>query len=396
MKEIFISKKENLRTIALLEDGVLTEKYEESEKQSRLEGNIYLGKVTNVLPGLQAAFIDIGCKKNTFIHLKDIMPKYDVKKEENNTELYKKNIKEVIRPGMPILVQVLRDATNKKGAKATTHISITSRFLILMPNTDIITISQKIIDEKEKERLIQIVKELLPQNCGAIIRTSAMNRNKEELERDLNLLLKKWNDIKRISNNNKSIPRLIYKTHGIIKKILIDLIDHDIGRIIIDNEEIYNYVINLLNQIEPNNNIEVKLEKDKDILSIYNLREQIEKADKRKIWLKCGGFITIDKTEALTAIDVNSGKYIGNQKLEQTVFLVNKEASIEIAKQLRLKDIGGIIIVDYINMQEEKNKQRIIEILEENLKKDRSKTQVIGFSKLNLLELTRKHICSND
>ncbi len=395
MKEIFISKKNDVKIIALIENGILTEKYEENQERNRLEGNIYLGRVSNVLPGLQAAFIDIGCKKNTFIHLKDIMPKFDIKKENNN-EINKKNIKEVIRPGMPILVQILRDAANKKGAKATTHISLTSRFLILMPETDIVTISQKIEDDKEKERLINIVKEILPENFGAIIRTSSINRKKEELERDLNILLKKWSDIKRISSNTKNYPRLIYKSHGIIKKIIIDLIDHDIGKIVVDDEEIYEYITNLLNQIEPNHNIEIVLEKNKDILSIYNLNEQIERADKRKIWLKCGGFITIDKTEALTAIDVNSGKYIGKEKLEQTVFLVNKEASIEIAKQLRLKDIGGIVIIDYIDMHETENKKKIIQILEENLKKDRSKTQVIGFSKLNLLELTRKHICSND
>lgn len=395
MKELLISNENEKKTIAIVEDGKLVEKYIENENNDVHEGNIYLGKVENVLPGMQAAFIDIGCAKNTFIHLKDILPKQDEKESNYNNEILNKvNIKKVIKTGMPILVQVKRDFTNSKGAKVSTHISITNRFLVLMPDTNILTISQKIENKEEKERLTNIFKKILPENYGAIIRTSALGKDEEILKKDLDNAIEKWKNIivlaKKAEKNN--YPKLIYKTNGIIKKLLIDLLDDNIDKIIVNNQKEYDYIIKVLNEIETNCKIDVILKKDENIL--YGISKQIEKAQSRKIWLKCGGFITIDRTEALTAIDVNSGKYIGNENLEKTVFIVNKEASIEIAKQLRLKDIGGIIIIDYINMKDEENKQKIINILEENLKKDRSKTQVIGFSKLDLLEMTRKHMYS--
>ena len=187
---------------------------------------------------------------------------------------------------------------------------------------------------------------------------------------------------------------VLYSNNGIVEKILTDIIDQDLGRIITDNPKVNEYVQKFLQ--DTGLETKVKLELKQNVLDIYDIEEQIEKANNRKIWLKCGGFITIDKTEALTAIDVNSGKYIGNKDLEQTVFTVNKEATIEIAKQIRLRDIGGIIIIDYIDMEKKETKQKILEILEEHIKKDRSKIQIVGFTPLDLLEITRKHMCSND
>lgn len=395
MKELLINKKQDAKQILLIEDGNLIEKHEETNEKERIEGNIYIGKVENVLQGMQSAFIDIGQKKNTFIHLKDILPKVDILKEKYDES---KKIKEIVKNGMPILVQVKRDFTESKGAKVSTHISLNSRFVVLMPNTTIITISQKITDEKEKDRLTNIVRKFLPENCGAIIRTSAKNQPEKALENDIKIAYDKWKNIYRIYEESKkqnSFSRLIYKSHNIIKRLLIDLIDKDLEKITVNSKEDYNYLEKTLKEYE-NTTIELNLIEKNDLLeerpTIY---EQIEKASKRKVWLKCGGFITIDKTEALTAIDVNSGKYIGEDNVESTIYKVNKEASIEIAKQLRLRDIGGIIIVDYIDMKEEENKEKIIEILKENLKNDRTKTQIVGFSKLNLLELTRKHICGN-
>lgn len=393
MKEIIINKQENRKQILLIEDGNLTEKYNEDETINRIEGNIYIGKVENVLQGMQSAFVNIGLEKNTFIHLKDILPKVDVKdgiKEEN------KKIKDVVKPGMPLLIQVKRDFTEAKGAKVSTHISINSRYIVFMPNTTIVTISQKIENEEEKTRLTNIAKKYLPQNCGAILRTSAQNKSEEIIKNDIDIAVKKWNNINKLyeeSEANNNFPKLIYKSHNVIKKLLIDLLDNGLQRITVNTQEDYEYIDKTLKDF--NANIELIIEETDFIEKRPIIKEQLEKSENRKIWLKCGGFITIDKTEALTAIDINSGKYTGTDNVEATIYKVNKEASIEIAKQLKLRDIGGIIIIDYINMNSEEDNQKIINILKEEFKKDRTKTQIVGFSKLNLLEITRKHICGN-
>ena len=393
MKEIIISRQENRRQILLIEDGNLVEKYNEDESINRIEGNIYVGKVENVIQGMQSAFVNIGQEKNTFIHLKDILPKVDTK---DSIQEVTKNIKDVVKPGMPILIQVKKDFTESKGAKVSTHISLSSRYIVFMPNTTIVTISQKIEDEQEKIRLTNIAKKYLPQNCGIIIRTSAENQPEEIIKKDIEHANHKWNNINKLYEESivkNNFPKLIYKSHNVIKKLLIDLLDKDLEKITVNSKEDFEYMEKTLKEF--NSNIDL-IKVDKDFIEERPIiKEQIEKAERRKVWLKCGGFITIDKTEALTAIDVNSGKYIGIDNVESTVYKVNKEASIEIAKQLKLRDIGGIIIIDYINMQSEENNQKIIEVLKEEFKKDRTKTQIIGFSKLNLLELTRKHICGN-
>lgn len=390
MKEIFISKTDDVAKIVLVENGNIIEKYQENDKVKRLEGKIYLGKVQNVLQGMQAAFIDIGEEKNTFIHLKDILPKVDIVKNKDQLE-EEKNIKKIVKIGDKLLIQVKRDGSNMKGPRVSTHISLPSRYFVLMPDVEIKTISQKIEKQDEKNRLTEIINEIVPKNFGVIVRTSAERKSKEELEKDLLKSITQWKEIKKIANNeNSKAPMCVYEGQSFIEKFLIDLIDKDIERIIVDNKAYYDEVIKILKKLEENTKVELK--ENENILKTYDIEEQLEKSNQRKIWLKCGGFITIDKTEALTAIDVNSGKFIGSKNLEQTVFKVNSEASIEIARQLRLRDIGGIIIIDYIDMADEKHKQDIIKVLEENLKEDRSKTQIIGFSKLNLLEMTRKHM----
>lgn len=394
MKEILINKEVKQKDILLLEDGELKEKYTESDNTNRIEGNMYVGQVKDVLQGMQAAFVDIGLKKNTFIHLKDILPKVDVAKEKE--DFTKENVKKILKPGMPILVQVKKDFTNSKGAKVSTHLSINSRYIIFMPNTEIVTISKKIEDRNEKERLISIVKKYLPKNCGAIVRTSAQNKEEEKIKTDIEVAAKKWDEIKKAYDKtveSNKYPRILYKSHGVIKKLLLDLIDKDLEKIVVNSREDYDYIAKVVTEFKADN-IKVELREGENLIeNTPDLQKQIERAENRRVWLKCGGFIAIDKTEALTAIDVNSGKYIGKDNAEATIFKVNKQASIEIAKQLRLRDIGGIVIIDYIDMQEEKDKEKIINILTEELNKDRSKTQVVGFSKLNLLEMTRKHIC---
>ena len=270
---------------------------------------------------------------------------------------------------------------------------------MLLPNTNFITISKKIVDRNKREELQKAVQEELPKNYGAIVRTSAENKDLDFIKRDVKSLVKLWeliqDNFKNLKEEKTHNPTLIYENEGIIGKLLTDLIDQNLERVVTNDKESYEKISNILEQSGAGN-IKLELREKNSILDLYDIESQIEKAKSRKIWLKCGGFITIDKTEALTAIDVNSGKYIGGKDLEQTVYRVNREATLEIAKQLRLRDIGGIIIIDYIDMEKEETKKKILEELNECLKKDRSKTQVVGFTPLDLLEMTRKHMCSND
>lgn len=396
MQELLVSTDNDDKKILLVENGKLIEKYEETPEQERIEGDIFLGIVENVLPGMQAAFVDIGKDKNTFIHIRDVIQKVSKETGNKNENFAKYNIKDYLKTGMPILVQIKKDSTNKKGARISTHLSIPGRFTVLMPNEKFVTISQKIDDEEERIRLKNILNESLPKNYGAIIRTSAVNKSKEDIVKDIEKTIEKYEKIEEEYNKAKQStnikPKLLYKSEGILDRILTDLIDQDLYRICVDNEKIYEKIKDRLKK----ENTDIRIELIENILNMYNIKDQLKELENRKIWLKCGGFITIDKTEALTAIDVNSGKFTGKQDLEQTIFVVNKEATIEIARQLRLRDIGGIIIIDYIDMKDKENEEKIIELFRENLKKDRSKTQIVGFSKLNLLEMTRKHMCSND
>lgn len=388
MKEILISSRNKGTTLALLENGILIEKYEDMENKNYLEEKIYLGVVKDILPGMQAAFVDIGEEKNTFIHLKDILPKIDITKEN---QVEDKSISQVIKQGQELIVQVKRDATSIKGAKVSTHISLANRYTVLMPDTEIITASQKIENEEERKKLISIVKNIIPANYGAIVRTSAIGKNEENIKNDLLESIQRWEKIKKKAKEVKA-PAIIDEGNSFVKKIIIDLIDKEINRIIVDNKNNLQEIQSILQSIDVENKIKVELRENEDILQIHETYDQIEKSKVRKIYLKCGGFITIDKTEALTAIDVNSGKYTGKKDVEETIVKVNREATIEIAKQLRLRDIGGVIIIDYIDMSLNEDKKEVEELLNKELKKDRSKTQVVGFSKLNLLEMTRKHI----
>ena len=390
MTEIIIQTTKKGKIIGLIENGKLIEYYEEDNDCKRKEGNIYIGIIKDIIKGMQSAFVDIGTEKNSFIHLKDILPQVDEKKETFDANI---KIEDVVKPNQKILVQVKKDSNDQKGARVSTHINLPSNYIALLPNSDIITVSQKIEDKKEQERLIKLVKENLSEGNGAIIRTSAQNKEKEIID-DIRKIENKWNKIIETSINPKlNKAKLLYKSENIIEKMLMDLSNKNIDKIIVNSQKIKEDLENLKKEnIEYKN---IKIELDNNILEKYELEKQIEKIQSRKIWLKCGGFITIDKTEALTAIDVNTGKYTGTQNLEQTVYKVNTEATIEIAKQLRLRDIGGIIIIDYIDMKSQANKDKIEKLLKEELKKDRSKTQVEGFTKLDLMELTRKHICSH-
>ena len=394
MIEVIINKQQENQIICLVENGKLIEVYNENKKskKARNEGNIYLGIVKDIIPGMQAAFIDIGTEKNSFIHVKDVVPQVDEKIEEKDEDL---KIKDVVKINQKLVVQVQKDSNDKKGARTTTHIKLTGKYIILMPNTNIITISQKITEQKEKDRLLDIVKKNLPENMGAIVRTAAEKEKSDELVKDLKRLKDKWNKIQEQFNKSKGKPELLYESSTILEKMLLDLTKNKIEKIIINDKKEYEEINKKLETLQEKN-IKLKLDKNNNLFKRYEIEKQIEKSQQRKIWLNCGGFITIDLTEALVAIDVNSGKFTGKSTLEDTVYKVNYEATIEIAKQLRLRDIGGIIIIDYIDMKKQENKDKIEKLLKEVLKNDRAKTQVEGFTKLNLMEMTRKHICSHN
>jgi len=390
MLELIINKEKNLENIILIENGKIIENYVHSEedKKRRLEGNIYIAQVEDIMKGMQAAFVNFGSIKKGFIHLKDAMPQIDETKEKLDSSI---DISKVLKANQKILVQVKKDSDEIKGARVSSHISIPGKYIVLMPNTTIITVSQKIENEKKKQELKSLIKRILPENFGAIIRTSAENISKKDLEQDLDQLLKIWNDINIKFQNSSNEIKLIWQSESIVEKIITDLGCKNLNVIYTNSKEEYDN----LSRNYKTNGINIILDKKNNLIEKYDITKQIEKIQERRIWLNCGGFITIDKTEALTAIDVNTGKFTGKKDLESTIFKVNKEATIEIAKQLRLRDIGGIIIIDYIDMHEEENKKKIIDLMKEELKKDRAKTQVEGFTKLNLMELTRKHICSH-
>lgn len=385
MKELIIFNKDNKKVIALVEDEELVEKYEEDESAKSIEGNIYVGKVQNVLTGLQSAFVNIGEKKAAFIHAKDILPKVDI---TQNPKIEEPPINKLIKPGEPIIVEVKREAVDKKGPRLSTHISLSSRFIVFMPNATFITISQKIEDINERKRLKEIVKKYLPENTGAIIRTVAENCSEEDLKIDIQKTLSKWQQINEIPI--EKLPQKIYDKGGILKKTIVDMVDNHLDRIVLKDKENFEPIKAILEEIDS----EAKVEIEPEILTKYSLEKQLNALKSNKVFLKSGGFITIDKTEALVAIDVNSGRFIGKKDVEETVLAVNLEAAREISKQIRLRDISGIIVIDFIDMKLEESKKAVQNEIIQNSKKDRSKVQVEEFTKLNLMEITRKHINS--
>ena len=401
MKEIIINKNEDSSSlIALFENGKLVEKYDEMQDTKAFEGNIYCGIVKDILPGMQSAFIDIGENRNAFIHIKDVIPKVSNTTGNKDENLEKYKIKDYLKTNTPVLVQIKKDEENKKGARVSKHISLTGRLCVLMIGVKFITVSQKIENNEERERLKELATEILSdkydnEEYGLILRTGAMYKDKEEIRQDVEKLIKLWKEIKKTYNNvsKENKPCLILKNYDVTSKFLTSVLETDIDRIIVNSEETYEKIKEYLKSINKEN-VDLILNTTEDLMEIHDLKDQIEKMAERKIWLKCGGFITIDKTEALTAIDVNSGKFTGkkNSNKENTIVKVNKEATIELARHLRLRNISGIIVVDYIDMESEEDRQEIINLLTKELKKDRSKTQIMGFTKLDLLELTRKKI----
>lgn len=373
MQELRIKVDSNEKVATLIDDYNIVERYI-INNQENIEGNIYIGIIKNIVPGIKAAFVDIGKDKNAFIHFEDI---------------YK--INEEIKLNKKILVQVHKNPIKQKGAKLTANIKLTGRQIVLMPKTNFITVSRKITDEEKKEELKQIVEDNIPKGFGAIIRTNCISSTEEEIKQDIQRLLKRWDRINETFKLKEELsPCLIEENNDIIKSLILGTADDKMNRIITNDEEFNKEIKNFLELYNLDNSVKVEFEKD--VFEKYTMQKELQDLETNKVWLRCGGYIVIDKTEALTAIDVNSGKCIGKNNLEETILKVNTEAAKEIAKQLRLRDIGGIIIIDFIDMQEDVSKTKLLNCFVEETKRDRAKVQVEGFSKLNLLELTRKQM----
>ena len=372
MKELRIKVATNEKIITLIEDYKLVERYIETSDES-IEGNIYIGVVKNIVPGIKAAFVDIGQDKNAFIHFEDI---YKTKHE--------------IKINEKLLVQVQKDEINQKGAKLTTNIKLTGRQIVLLPNTELITVSRKIDNDKVKEKLVEIVKENLPKGMGAIIRTTSAKATQSDIVEDINRLTKKWKRIEEKLESSQEAPILLGENSNIIESVILGTADSGMDKIITNSKAENKKIEKFLQEVELENKVEI--EYDEEVLDKYKIKDELGKLKNNRIWLNCGSYIVIDKTEALTSIDVNSGKYTGKENLENTILKVNEEATVEIAKQIRLRDISGIIIIDYIDMELEENKHKIIELLEKEVRKDRAKVQIEGFTRLNLLEMTRKQL----
>jgi len=374
----------NLLSVFVYEDNKLVEIYEENAEDKRLEGNVYLGEVKDIATGIQSAFVNIGQEKKAMIHVKDLIPKASDKTGNEDIDLSKYNINDYVKKDENIIVQIKRDNSNStKGPKITHDIKLTGKYTVILPYSNFVTVSKKIEDAAERKRLIKIAKDELKKcnvNLGVIVRTSSQNLNEEIIKLDMEELLDRWKKIQRLAKRSKG-AKILYDNQGIIGKLMCDFYEEDLE--VITNSKVLSYE---LKEKYPERNIKF----DTKVLN-KDSKEFTEK-DKRKVWLKCGGYITIDVTEAMNTIDVNSGKYEGKQELEKNLLQVNKEAAEEIAKQMRLRDLGGIIVVDFIDMKDVADRNAVKEVMQNAVKADRTKVQIMDFTKLGLLEITRKPI----
>ncbi|MGX4600913.1 Rne/Rng family ribonuclease [Faecalimicrobium sp. JNUCC 81] len=368
MKKIIIECLVASQKTAILENEKLTELLIEDNIKSKTASNIYRGIVKKVLPGMQACFVDIGFEKLAYLQLK------------KNSD---------IKSGQDILVQVNKEEIGTKGAKLNLEISIAGRYLVYIPSNNKTTVSSKISKEEEKDRLKEIIKSVSPNNLGFIIRTEAVGCSKEELEKDIIDLKNKYENI--LKEYKLGIgPKLLHKELDLSSKYVKDNINDSVEKIVTNSSEKYDEIKNILKYINKDYINKLELEENKDIFNLYRVEGQIDKALSNKVWLKSGGYLIIEKTEALTVIDVNTGKFTGNIKLSETVYKTNLEAAAEIAKQLKLRDIGGIIIIDFIDMHKDIYKDDVIKVLNRELKKDKRKTEVLGMTRLGLVEVTRR------
>ncbi|MCD6353234.1 MAG: Rne/Rng family ribonuclease, partial [Proteobacteria bacterium] len=381
--------------VALLENGTLTEIYIEREKDRGIAGNIYKGRVVRVLPGMQVAFVDIGLKKAAFLYVDDIyydfedfeaeMLNYSDEDEENHCEIEKNHlsltspvqITDLITEGQELLVQISKGPIGSKGPRITSHISLPSRQLVLMPTVNHVGISRRIEDEKERSRLKEIIQKIKPPEAGFILRTASEGTGEQALELDLDYLVKLWDTIQK-KQTSASVPSLIHHDLNLTLRSIRDLSTKELDRIIVDSKEEYENILKFTGAFMPQLSRLVTLyEKEDPLFEYYGVENDLNRALGERVWLKSGGYIIIEKTEALTVIDVNTGRYVGKKNSEDTILRTNLEAVKEIAYQLRLRNIGGIIVIDFIDMKKEESREKVFQSLMEFFKKDKRKTNIL-------------------
>jgi len=383
-REMLISHDNNETRVAFLEDAELVELYIERPKRS-VAGNVYWGKVSDVLPGMQAAFVDIGLEKNAFLYVDEVVS------PEGMENLPKREISQLLKPGQQVMVQVVKDPMGTKGARVTTEVTLPGRFLVLMPFSEFVGVSKKLPDD-ERDRLHDIVERHMPEKMGVIVRTVAQGVSERDLVSDLDFLLRLWKRVNHLTTEALA-PEVIYTEMDLALRFVRDVFSDDFRRLMIDDKPPYDKVISFLKKTSPQLVRRVQLYKDRTpLFEEYQLQDTIDSALRRVVPLPSGGHLTIDKTEALTAIDVNTGKFVGRKNLEDTILKTNLEAADEVVRQLRLRDIGGIIIIDFIDMEESASKQALQARMQAALERDRTKTRMSDISRLGLVEITRKNV----
>ena len=396
--QLVISCEKLERRVALLEDGVLEEYNIERDTDRNIVGSIFKGRVKNIEHGLKAMFVDIGFEKNAFLHFWDALPGLDSSVEEVNRAQRKskkkvtaKEIPEIYPVGSEVMVQVTKGPISNKGPRITTNISLAGRYLVLMPHNDQSGISRKIEDPKERERLRQILQKLeIPEGVGVIIRTIGEGQRARYFVRDLGLLLEQWRQIEE-SFRTKPAPAVLFQEPDLIDRTVRDFLTDEISTVYCDDEAAVSRMQNLVGQISKRSKKRIFHYTDSTpIFDKFGVQKQIDDAFHRQVWLKCGGYIVIDETEALIAIDVNTGRNKGGRDVEKTILQTNLEAADEIARQLRLRNIGGLIIGDFIDMKNRKDQQMVYNRMKERLKRDKAKTHVLPISPLGLMEMTRQ------
>ncbi len=384
-KEMAISKKGESLRLAILENGGLAEIYIEKSRKGSIVGNMYVGRITTVLPGMSSAFVDIGTGRNALLYLQDVISLDD------GTQLKRTKITQALKENDPIVVQVVKDPMQGKGARLTTFLSVPGRLMVYLPRGRKFGVSRK-LPEKERERLKKIASKIKPKHGSTIIRTAANKAKRKELEADLEYLVRQWEQIERKIKNARP-PKLVYEEPDVAIRVIRDALTSDFKSIIVDSVEEYRRIIDYLSVVAPDMKDRVRIyEGDGELFERLRIDEGIRAALERKVALPSGGHIVIDEAEALTAIDVNTGSFTGRKSLEDTVLRTNLEAAVEIVRQLRLRDIGGIIVIDFIDMQNPMNREKVLNTLEKELARDRTKTQIVTLSPLGLVEMTRKNV----
>ncbi|HEY5889379.1 MAG TPA: Rne/Rng family ribonuclease [Acidimicrobiia bacterium] len=384
-KQMLVKVRGDQTQVVILEGPVLVEHYVARDSSDSVAGNIYLGKTRNVLPGMEAAFLDFGVAKNGVLYASDV----SVDGVSNGKA--RKRIEQVLKEGDEVLVQVTKDAMGAKGARLTGMPSLPGRYLVLVPESDSVGISRRLPDE-DRTRLRDVINKVRPQGFGVIVRTAALHASAEELAADIARLVKQWDTIV-VQSKEGGAPRLIHREPELLIKVIREHFTADFRKLLIDNKSAHDKVIDYLRSTAPDLVSKVQLYEDDTVLfERYHVDDQLKKALDRRVYLPSGGHLVVDRTEALTVIDVNTGKFVGSSTLEETVKQNNLEAAEEIGRQLRLRDIGGIIVIDFIDMESIANQQAVIRRLKETLARDKTRTQVFDVSHLGLVEMTRKNV----